>query len=97
MKSLDVDIGERKVSERKLVAVYRALDFELAGSIEAGGSILIGFSAKMSAWDCLLTIRAIQGGDRVVCFIGSDSLANCFLKAVRDAQQDMLRWRPDKF
>lgn len=95
--SNQVEIGEMLVSSRKLEAVYRALDFELAGSIEAGGSILIGLSAKMSAWDCLLTIRAVQGGERVVCFVGSDSLANCFLKAVRDAQNDMLRWRADKF
>lgn len=97
MKSLEVGLEERATSQRKLEAVYRALEFELAGSVEAGGSILIGLSAKMSAWDCLLTLRAVQGGDKVVCFVGSDSLANCFLKAVRDAQQDMLRWKPDQY
>ena len=95
--SLEVEVGKQLVSEAKLVAVYRALDFELAGSIEAGGSLLLGISAKMSAWDCLLTIRVDQGGSRMICFVGSDSLVNCLLKAVRDAQNDMLRWRADKF
>lgn len=93
----EVSIGEARVSQDKLVAVYRALDFELAGSIEAGGVEMLGISVKMSAWDCLMTIRAVQGGDPVVCFIGSDSLVNCFLKAVRDAQSDLLRWKEDRF
>lgn len=82
---------------RRAVALSKALDFELAGSLEAAGTMLLGFSAKWDGWDCLITLRAVQGADRVVAFVGSDSLPNCLLKCVRDAQNDCLRWKKDGY
>lgn len=88
---------EVEVTSRRALALERALDHELPGSIEMGGSILIGLSIKYSVGDVLLTIRAINGKDSVVAFVGSDSLTNCVLKAVRDAQNDRLRWKADRY
>lgn len=91
---------EQKTEERtarKQVALVRALEFEMAGSLEAVGITMVGFAIKWDAWECLLTLKADIGGVRNVAFIGSDSPINAILKTVAATQNDRLRWKVDKY
>lgn len=73
------------------------LEFGLVGALEAQGIELLGFAFKYDAFNSLMTIKAILGGVHSVCFVGSDSVMNCFLKAYSEARRDALSWRPDKY
>lgn len=81
----------------RLNALAKALDYGLAGALEAQGIILIGFAIKYDAFNCLMTIRAEFGGVRNVAFVGSDNIINCILKAQSEARGDRLKWRVDKY
>lgn len=78
-------------------AVVRALDYGFVGALEAQGIELLGFAFRYNAYDSLMTIKAVVGGQQQVCFVGSESLAGCILKAQSDARGDRLKWRPDKY
>ncbi len=89
---------EGEDAERKrLLRVARAVDGGLDAALQSEGFELLGFSAKLNAGDCLLTLRADAAEGRVVCFVGSEDLAAAFLKAVREARGGDLRWRKDKY
>lgn len=81
-------------SDRQLVA---AVEFDLVGSVAHTGGVLQGFSVKLEDEDCLLILRATVAGRSQVSFVGSDSLANAFRKAVREAKRDRLKWKEDKY
>lgn len=92
-RQLDLKIEERETRRRdKLVKV---LDFELVGTLETQGITPLGFAVKWDAWECLLTMKADIGGVRHVAFVGSDTIINCLIKTVSQAQADRLRWRED--
>ena len=78
-------------------ALVRALEFELAGSLETQGTTLLGFAMKFDAYECLMTIKAVAGGERQVAFVGAGSPIDCILKAVQAANADRLRWREDHY
>ena len=82
---------------KKNQAIVNALEYGLPGALETQGIQLLGIAIKYDAYNCLMTIKADVGNTRSVCFVGSDSIANCFLKAVSDARNDALHWRPDKY
>jgi len=89
-------IRETRETKRR-DALVRALEFELAGSLETQGTMLIGFNVKYDAYECLMTIKADLGGERKVAFVGAGSVIDCILKAVQAAQSDRLRWREDRY
>ena len=89
-------LRETRESKRR-DALVRALEFELAGTLETQGTTLLGFSLKFDAYECLMTIKADQGGERKVAFIGAGSPIDCILKAVQAAGADRLRWRDDRW
>lgn len=89
---------EREVrAAKRSAALMKALDYGIVGALQTQGIDLLGLSIRYDAFNCLLTIRADIGGVRSVCFVGSDSIANCYLKAESDASRDALKWRPDAF
>lgn len=92
-RQLDI-IREQKETKRR-DALVKALEFDLAGSLEIQGIQLLGFAVKWDVFECLLTLKAEIGGDRMVCFVGSDSVMNAILKSVSQAKSDRLRWRED--
>lgn len=94
-RQLEVKIEER--ATRRRLALESALEYGLAGSIEATGLVFLGFTVRYDADDCLIVLKATTGDRQIVSFVGSDTLPNCILKCVRDAQNDRLRWRPDRF
>lgn len=88
--------GEDKQS-RQDKALVRAVQFELRSTIEHLGFSLTGFSVRMDDWETLVTIRAVNQGQGMVSFVGSESLAGALIKAVREGKRDKLVWREDKW
>lgn len=94
-RQLDQVQEDRIVRRNK--QVIKAVEFELVGSIQAAGSELTGFSVRYAYGEVLMTLRSEVGDDHMVCFVVSDCLSNCLVKAVRDAHADRLQWRADKY
>lgn len=94
-RQLELEAEERTAKRNQ--AVVAALDYGLVGALESQGIELIGFAVKHDAYNCLVTVKADIAGVRSVCFVGSDTIANCILKAQAEARRGALRWRPDKY
>lgn len=92
-----LEVEQEKVAIAKRNHLVKALEFGIVGALESQGIELLGFAAKYDAFNCLLTVKAYVGGVRSVCFIGSDSIINCFLKLESEASRNELKWRPDKY
>jgi hypothetical protein len=58
---------------------------------------LTGFAYKNRGSDCLLVIKADLPAGPQVAFVGASDLGDCLIKAVREAERDMLRWKPDEY
>ena len=89
-------LGEK----RKLayqVALVRALEYELEGSVAHAGALLTGFSVKLGEGETLITLRAVLAGRNQIAFVGSGDLPSCLLKVIREAMGDKLRWKDDKY
>jgi len=89
-------LGEK----RKLayqVALVRALEYELEGSVAHAGAMLTGFSVKLGEGETLITLRAVLAGRNQIAFVGSGDLPSCLLKVIREAMGDKLRWKDDKY
>lgn len=94
-RQLDQVTEEREAHRR--LALIKALEFDLAGSIEGQGLDFVGFAVYYDSWDCLIILKAKRGAKRVIAKVGSDTVVGCILKAVSKAQNDRLRWRTDKY
>lgn len=81
----------------RLKAIARAVDYGLVGQLGNAGADLVGFTVRMGVDDCLMTLRVVREGRREVAFVGGESLGSCILKAVRDARDDKLAYREDKY
>lgn len=94
-RSNEVSVEEK--SERRDLAVARAVQGGLDNAVGRAGGALLGFTAKLDGYDCLLVLKAEFPAGRMVAFVGSESLGGAFLKAVREGKSDRLRWRVDRF
>lgn len=92
-----LDLEKEKRDTFRRTALVKALEFGIVGALENQGIELLGFAFKFDAFNCLMTIKAVIGGDSQVCFIGSDTMMNCILKAQVEASNNTLRWRADKY
>ena len=92
-RQLDKEEEDRGSSRR--LALEKALNSELAETLDLSGITLLGFAVKYDAWECLLTLKADVAGVRRVSFIGSDTVTNAVLKALSAAKYDRLRWKDD--
>jgi hypothetical protein len=92
-------ISEREAlaADRRHKRVGRVCDGGLNSAISRAGGTLLGISVKWSEYDVLITVRALMPAGRVICFVGSETLAGALLKAYREAGQDLLKWRPDRY
>lgn len=95
--SRQIDQKGEDRARKKNDRLAKALDYGLVEALDSQGAELLGIAIKHDAYFCLLTIKAEVGGLKMVAFVGSDSIANCFLKAQRDASQGELHWRADKY
>jgi hypothetical protein len=94
-RQLEQELEDRGKRERD--AVVQAVYGGLVDAISSTGRELQGFSAKLSGGDCLITLRAIGDEGAVVGFVGSEDLAACLRKVVREAHRGELRWRDDAY
>lgn len=88
--------GEDRKSKRN-ATIVNILDSGLADALDAAQIELLGFAVRYDAWHCLMTIKGDIGGVRSVCFVGSESIAGCILRAHSDARHGALKWREDKY
>jgi hypothetical protein len=89
--------GREDKTSRQTKAAYRALKGGLHNALERSGYVLVGFSYKDRGYDELLVLKVLKGPDSLVCFVGADSLAGLFVKALRMAEQGKLVFREDKY
>lgn len=94
-RQFDQFAEERQKKEN--LALVSAIEFGLAKGVAHAGGILDGYSVRCSNGASLLTIRATLAGRPQVAFVGAATPANAFRKAVREAYNDKLAWRQDKF
>lgn len=94
-RQLEADGEDRQARKNNILA--KALDTGLADALESQGIELVGIAFKYDFYSCLMTIKARFNNDFKVCFIGSDSIKNCILKAYSDANNAKLHWKADKY
>lgn len=95
--SRQLEIIQEERATKRCAALTRALEYELPGILEMQGIVLSGFSMKYDAYESLMTIRAVIGGDSQKAFVGAGSPVDCILKAVQAAKAERLRWSKDKY
>ena len=78
-------------------ALIKAIEYGLVGSLEMQGIELMGIAIKYDAFNCLMTIKADIAGKRMVSFVGSDTMMNCFLKADSMSRNTVLKWKADQY
>ena len=89
----DTETRQAKTDRSILLALHRDLEH----MFHAAGFPLEGFSVKLNGYDYLMTLRAVHEGERVVCFVGADSLGRLFPKSCTELRADRLRWRANNF
>lgn len=83
--------------KKKDLALLLALCGGLSDAVQHSGGVLGGFSVRISGGDCLLILKAEFPAGSQISFVGAEDFQDAVLKAVREARQDKLRWRADKF
>lgn len=96
MPRLDEAPVEQK-QERQANELFKALDYGLVGAIGHLGGKLLGFSMRVEEWECLLTLRVEFDYGRKVCFVASSDIQNTLRKAYREARDNKLKWREDRY
>lgn len=95
--SRQLDQRSEDRANKKATRLVKALDYGLVEGLESHGAELLGLAIKHDAQFCLLTVKAAVAGMKMVAFVGSDTIVNCFLKAERDAYNGELHWKVDKY
>lgn len=88
--------GEDRAARRNTAAL-RAIKGGLASTLSRSGYDLRGFSYKDRGYDHLLVLKCDRAGDPRVAFVGADSLAGTFVKAMRLADRGKLVFRADQY
>lgn len=83
--------------DKRYSGLVSAVEFGLVEAIGRAGGELTGFAVKFRGGDVLLIVKATLAGKPQVAFIGAEDLGSALLKAVREGNQDKLRWREDRY
>jgi hypothetical protein len=94
-RHLDADHEDRQV--RKDAALVAAVNFGIVNAVQMNGRELLGFSVRMDEWETLITLRAVDQGERLVAFVGAETLPSALIKVVREGKRDKLVWRADEW
>lgn len=92
-----VSYKDSERAARRHQRIGRAAESGLVSAVSRAGGQLLGLSVKYSNGEVLVTLRALMPAGRMVCFVGAESMGGCLLKATRDANNDKLRWRLDRY
>ena len=85
---------QRAKSARRLTNVCNG---GLHNAISALGGRLVGITIRTTQGDHLMTIRAEFDSGPMVAFVGSSDIANVLRKAFREARNNDLRWKVDRY
>jgi hypothetical protein len=91
---------EQKIEERAArtkASVLLAVYGDLPRAISRAGGELTGFNIKYNPMDCLMVLKAVFPAGPQVAFVTSEDLPAVIVKAVREAKNDSLRWRADRY
>lgn len=88
---------QKKILEKQKEALLISIYGGLMNSVSRSGGELTGLSIRFNDEEVLMVIKAQFPGKRMVSFVGSHSLAECFVKGTRDAGSDDLRWKVDRY
>ncbi len=91
------ELVDAETRERRSVRLQRILSGGLDGAVRRMGGELVGLSIKTENGDCLITLRLAMPAGRMVAFVGGFDMAECFLKAYREANSDKLKLKPDRY
>lgn len=91
------DIVQEERTKKVHLAIVKAIEYELVGSVAHQGGELTGFSVRIQEWETLITLRALQDEVPMVAFVGSETLTQALLKCVREAYQSKLNWQVDAY
>jgi len=94
-RHLDADREDKQA--RQDAAVVAAVNFGIVNAVQLNGRELLGFSVRLEEWETLITLRAAEGGERLVAFVGAETLPGALLKVVREGKRDKLVWRADEW
>jgi len=94
-RQLEQHLEQRQA--RRAQGIVLAVECGLEDAVARGGAELTGFSVRYRPGECMLVLRGLLAGRAQVAFVGSEDLAGCLIKAVREAQGDRLRWREDQY
>lgn len=89
--------GMEDARSKRERAIVRAVENGLEDSIGFAGGVLLGFSVRTNPEDVLMTLRVELAGRKQIAFVGGSDLGSTLIKACREARQDKLKWRDDKF
>lgn len=92
-----VSYSDSEKAARRQQRIGRVAESGLVSAVSRAGGQLLGLSVKYANGEVLVTLRAVMPAGRMVCFVGAEDLGGCLLKASRDANNDKLRWRTDKY
>lgn len=88
--------GEEREKARRTTLV-KAIEFNLVDALHNQGATLLGFAIRYDEFSCLMTLKVDINGVKCVCFVGSDTIMNCILKADAEAAGNRLKWKADKY
>lgn len=94
-RQLDVQQEVRETARRN--ELVKALEFGIAGSIEAQGMQLLGLSISIQPFDCTCVVKAQAEERRVVAFVNADTMMNVLIKVFTMANNYALKWGADKY
>jgi len=94
-RAIEQRVEDRAKRERSrvIVSIYGGLE----SAVERAGGELVGLSIAYRGGDVLMTLRAKFPAGRMVGFVGAADLPAVFVKAVREAGNDGVRWREDNY
>lgn len=94
-RAIEQSVEDRAKRERS--RVVRSVYGGLEAAVERAGGQLVGLSVSWRGTDVLMTLRAQFPAGRMVGFVGAADLPAVFVKAVREAGNDGVRWREDSY
>lgn len=82
---------------RRNVRIGRLADYGLVDAVSRAGGQLLGLSVKFGNGDVLVTLRVLMPKGRVIAFVGAETLGAALIKAARQANNDGLKWKDDRY
>ncbi len=94
-RQLEQEQEDRAARRRSLLVT--AVSGGLERAVGRAGGELRGISLKLNEYEVLMTLRAEFPSGAMVGFVGGEDMEVCFIKAMKQAGSDNVKWRQDKW